>query len=287
MEIKNNEVLNENVIVYMESYMNETFSNIFKKSIVDDKKDIKILFSMLKQKIAVFGSNAVKKLDNVNDEITDIIVRIDDVISRNKGVIRRDGKNIGVDAEVSNLYLRDKSKSSKIYQFGYDQVYIDPGVIYSYIDRAIEYKEDDDDIDKTTYDYIYKEIENYYKNHSYIDTTEPFVKIKKYKNIQLASAVDYYKSSMKNLYQMMSNINTVVSTETIYLVALQKGYDGMVLKYKDNKKVLKYIDKAFKYALAFTYRSMEWNMDNYDAMYKMFKNMATRMESYYKILNIN
>ncbi|MBR1987705.1 MAG: hypothetical protein IKA36_01565, partial [Clostridia bacterium] len=64
----------------------------------------------------------------------------------------------------------------------------------------------------------------------------------------------------------------------------QKAYDGLIMKYKADKRACKEIDRIFKYCLAFTNRSMEWNMANFTVCVDLFKHYAAQIEKYYEII---
>lgn len=281
-EIMESVSLGKDIDEYNLQFIRETFEKIplYKENIkIDDKHSVKEIISMMKSNLQSWYKSAVQKYSNLSDEINDTYVKINDLLDHDK-MARFKHRNDIVSGDFPGLYLKDK-KNGKIYYFTYDQLYLPIDDITNWVDEIMYNKP----IDYDEFSKLYGAVDKWYQeNHSFIDHTTPFVKLQHLNKVKLEAAIKYSGKYIKSLYTVLHNINVVVSNELMYLSATQKAYDGLINKYKNDKKACDNIDKIFKYCLAFTNRSIEWNMSNFDVSLKMYNEYAEQIEKYYEII---
>lgn len=274
--------VNEALRDYTDQYIREAFEDIkvFHGEDSDyGNADVRNTIKAMKSRLDQWHAAAVRIYGNLSQEINDIYVKINDLLAHDK-IAKFKHRNDRIEVSFPILYLKDP-KSNKLYNFVFDEVYLNADYIKNRIDEIME----NDTIYYESFNGLYAQIDEVYKKyHSYIDWTVPFIKTTKYTNAPLGKALKVCSNNIKAYYSILSAINSVVSDETLYLNLIQKTYDSCAIKYGKDKKAMKEIDKIFMYCLAFTNRSMEWNMANYDYALKCFRSYAETIEKIYEII---
>lgn len=219
-------------------------------------------------------------------EINDMYSKIEALLKSNK-VIRFQHRKDLITTTFSDVFLMKKG-SNKKYYMTISQLAFDPAGITNTVDLTIQQMRQDpspktyaanavNDF-KSRYDevinYYYPELTGYYP--VLINTT--------YNKALLEKVIDIQKRNFSASYINMYTYNRVLSTQAVYLSALQQAYATLQSRYKTDKNAMIVVDGIVEYCLNLDNLSIKFNTDCMNQVQKSYKTNYDELVKIYDYL---
>ena len=250
---------------------------------------IGIVIAKIIQWIKSKYSLTVKKLLSQSKELNDIYNKVNILLANDK-MARFKHRNDRINAEVHSIVMIDK-KTGTAYKLYIDNLVFNADACINSLNEIIRYSstkatpEEKAETINNMVDAFIADLDAYMaKNHGYIFTCDPFMKVTKYTNQRLEDVLMAYKEWIEYIYSAINIINNNITAQLQYFQLLETAYKKMSNDYKNDKIAKEAVDKFFKYLIKNATVSMDFNSRSMVIFNDMIKYYSDELHKIYDII---
>ena len=199
-------------------------------------------------------------------------------------------RNDRINAEVHSIVMIDK-KTGTAYKLYIDNLVFNADACINALNEIIRYSstkatpEEKTETINNMVDAFIADLDAYMaKNHGYIFTCDPFMKVTKYTNQRLEDVLMAYKEWIEYIYSAINIINNNITAQLQYFQLLETAYKKMSNDYKNDKIAKEAVDKFFKYLIKNATVSMDFNSRSMVIFNDMIKYYSDELHKIYDII---